>query len=465
MNISLIKKIKIVYFINHFIIWNNNTDVTIKMGWGYALDHNCVSVGLSRKWDAREAGREVARSALKNLSYPPKCLLLFSTIHYADNGGLDELLKGVWDVLPKDTSLVGGTVPGFINNFGCFTRGTTAIAISHPKVDVAVGCGNNTKRNPRKAVEQSTYMLRNELDSSKYTNKFTLNFVSGPQLLSIPGIGYKKVINSAIISTIIRSVFNFSHILFQKGIGREDEILEQAVKSQPDYKTILGTSMDDYKGIRNFQFFNNEVLTNSLVNLGISTDMEIDVKTTHGMKKTEINFDITKLSRNRHIIHSINNKPAIKELSRLLNWPENFVSDKTLLHTILYYPISFHYNGREVPVVMPAVLKDSILTPCMIDDGKVSILTVNGKSLISSFNDCLMKSEIVKPEFGLFSTCITILQTLGYKVNVFWGELIRYFKEKPFIMFFSAGEGSYSQTKNLTYANMSFNSAIFGYNH
>jgi len=432
-------------------------------GFEYKLGEKNVAIGLSRKWDAREAGREVARLTLKELSRPPKCFLLFATIHYVDNGGLDELLNGVWDVLPEGTPLIGGTVPGFINNFGCFTRGATAMAVSHSDVDVAVGCGHNTKRNPRKAVEKSTTMLRNEFASSEYVNKFMLNFVSGPQLLSIPGIGYKKVITSGIISSVIRSVFNVSHLLFQKGIGREDEILEQAVKSLPDYHMILGTSMDDYKGIRNFQFINTEVVTNSLVNLGISTDMMIDVKTTHGMKKTELNFDITKLSRNRHFIHSINNKPAIKELSRLLNWPEDFVSDKTLFNTILYYPISFHYNGREVPVVMPAVFKDSIMAPCMIDDGEVSILTVDGKSLISSFKECLQKLDITHPEFGLFSTCVTIMQTLGYKINVFREEIIRYLGGKPFIMFFSAGEGSYSPKKNLTYANMSFNSAIFGY--
>ncbi|MCD6237631.1 MAG: hypothetical protein J7K13_06755, partial [Thermoplasmata archaeon] len=73
-----------------------------------------AGVGLSRKWDAREAGREVALSTLEKLDGEnPKFFLLFSTIHYEKYGGFQELLNGVWDVLPEGTPLIGGTVAGF----------------------------------------------------------------------------------------------------------------------------------------------------------------------------------------------------------------------------------------------------------------------------------------------------------------------------------------------------------------
>ncbi|MCJ7696842.1 MAG: hypothetical protein MUO73_00720, partial [Thermoplasmata archaeon] len=86
-----------------------------------------AAVGMSRKWDAREAGREVAETAIKKLSEPPSFFLLFSTIHYEKYGGFQEFLNGVWDVMPKETPLVGGTVTGFINNYGCFSRGASAL--------------------------------------------------------------------------------------------------------------------------------------------------------------------------------------------------------------------------------------------------------------------------------------------------------------------------------------------------
>jgi hypothetical protein len=112
---------------------------------------------------------------------------------------------------------------------------------------------------------------------------------------------------------------------------------------------------------------------------------------------------------------------------------------------------------------MPVIMKDSIIVPCIIDAGEVSILTVNGKDLINAVKENLQFFYEIQPEFGLCSTCVTILQTLGHKTNIIQEELQQYFKDKPFLLFYSAGEGTYSPTKDVTYANMSFNTAIFGF--
>ena len=420
---------------------------------------------MSRKWDARDAGREVAETAIKKLSRPPDFFLLFSTIHYERYGGFQEFLNGVWDVLPKDTPLIGGTVPGFINNYGCFSRGTSALAVSNPSMDVAVGVGKNTKRNPIRAAKQCAEMIRNRLKESPYSNKFLFNFISGPVMPSIPGVGQKKYIRSGFVSNFAMQALSLSQALVQKGLGREDEIFEETVQQLPGYQMILGTSMDDYKGIKNYQFYNDTLLTNTIVNLGVATDLDLDVRTTHGMKKTDLHFTITKLGARNHVIHEINEKPAVPELLRLLQWPEGFLTEETMIHTILYYPISLQRRGREVPIVMPVIMKDSILVPCIIDDGDVSILTVSGKDLIDAVQKNLHFFDDIQPEFGLFSACMTILQTLGHKTSILHKELCRYFKDKPFLLFYSAGEGTYSPETDITYANMSFNTAIFGQNN
>ena len=422
-----------------------------------------AAVGMSRKWDAREAGREVARNTIEKLSRPPDFFLLFSTIHYEKHGGFQEFLNGVWDVLPKGTPLLGGTVVGFMNNYGCYTHGASALAVSYPYMDVAIGYGQNTKRNPKQSAYQSVDMIKNRFASSNYKNKFLLNFVSGPETLSIPGHGRKKFIDSGFASRFVSLIFSTSQYFLQKGPGREDEVFEEISKKLSDYNILLGTSMDDYRWIDSYQFFNDKIVTNSIINLGLSTDLDISVCTTHGMKETEIKFEITKLSRDGHIIQQINGKPAVPELYRLLKWPDGFLNEKTMAHTILYYPISLKRHGRAVPAVMPVILKDSIITPCKIDKGEVSILTVSGKNIIESMQNNLQNFNNLEPKFGLFSSCMTILQTLGYATDKIRNEILRYFGNNPFIMFFCAGEGTYSSVRNLTYANMSFNTAIFGH--
>ncbi len=421
-----------------------------------------AAVGMTRKWDAREAGREVARNTIRQLKSQPNFFLLFSTIHYKDHGGFEEFLNGVWDVLPKGTPLIGGTVVGFVNNYGCYTRGASALAVSYPNMDVVLGIGKNTKRSPKRAAKQSVGLIKEGLKESRYRNKFLLNLISGPEIPSMPGLGRKKIIKSGLFSKFAMQAFGISQYLAQKGLGREDEIFEEIVKELPDYNMILGTCMDDYKALSNYQFFNDKVYTNSLVGLGIAIDIDLDVCTTHGMKDTDVKFEITKLSKNKHIIHEINNKPAVPELLRLLDWPEGFLNEKTMAHIILYYPISVRRHDREVPAVVTFILKDSILMPCIMDEGEVSILTVSGKNLIHAMKNNLRSFDRIQPEFGLSSTCITICETLGYKINILREEITDYFGEKPFIMFFSAGEGTYSPSKSITYANMSFNTTVFG---
>ena len=423
-----------------------------------------AAVGMSRKWDAREAGKEVARSTIEKLSKPPDFFLLFSTIHYEKHGGFEEFLNGVWDVLPKGTPLAGGTTAGFVNNYGCYSRGATALAVSYSNMDVVIGFGKNTKRSPKKAVKQSVDMIQEGLKNSEYKNKFLLNLVSGPEVPSMPGLGRKKIIKSGLVSKFAMQAFGISQSLFQKGLGREDEIFENIAEKLPDYNMILGATMDDEMGLSNFQFFDDKVFTNHIVNLGISTDLKLDVCTTHGMKKTDIKFEITKLSKNKHIIHKINDKYAVPELLRLLDWSDDFLNDKTMYKTILYSPISLKRHGREVPIVMPFILKNSIMTPCMADEGASSILTMSGSSLVDAMSENLEIFNSINPEFGVISSCITILETLGHNINTVREDMLKYFKEKPFIMFICAGEGTYSPTKNITYANMSFNTAVFGHN-
>ncbi len=422
-----------------------------------------AAVGMTRKWDAREAGREVARNTIKQLNSPPNFFLLFSTIHYKDHGGFEEFLNGVWDVLPKGTPLIGGTVVGFVNNYGCYTRGASALAVSSCEMDISSGVGYNTKRNPKRAVGQSAEMVKKGLEFTKYRNKFLLNFVSGASVMSIPGQGGKKVLDSGFACRFALLAFGMTQYLLQKGFGREDEVFEEMVKKLPDYHMILGTSMDDYRALKNYQFFNDKIVTNSVINLGMSTNLDMDVCTTHGMKKTDIEFNITKHSK--YIIHEINNKSALPEFYRLLNWPEGFLTDKTIFNIIPYYPISPKRNGKEIPVVMPGILKDSILVPCNIDGGNASILTVSGCNLVEAIKKNLELCKHIKPEFALFSTCMTVVGTLGYKMNIIREEILQYFKDKPFLMFLSAGEGTYSPKKDFSYANMSFNMAIFGHDN
>ncbi len=422
-----------------------------------------ASVGMSRKWDAREAGKEVARSTIEKLSEPPDFLVLFSTIHYKDHGGFQELLNGVYDVLPEDVPLVGGTVRGFSNTYGCYVRGATSLAVSSKNMDVAIGIGNNTKRNPKKAAIKCAEMIKSGLKNSTYKNSFLLNIISGAEVPNMPPLGRKKVIEPGAAPKALMKMFSFSQYVLQMGAARDEEVTEEMISQLPKFSMLGGATLDNGPGFRSYQFCRKEVLKNAIVSLGIKTSNNLFVQTTHNMKKTNITFKITKTNKDGRIIHEINGKPALSELLRLLNWPKEILNEDTWLKTTFYFPIGGKYNEdykEDVPHIIGIILGESLLLTYKSKDPDASILTIDGKRLLDTI-DFNLSSMKIQPEFGLISSCTTRLETMGNRIYQARYRISKYMKDSPFIVFYVGGESTYSPEKGLNYANMSFNSAIF----
>jgi hypothetical protein len=388
---------------------------------------------------------------------------LFSTIHFEKYGGFQELLNGVWDVLPKDTPLIGGTVSGFTNNYGAYTRGVSALVVSSSDMDVAIGYGRNTKRNPRKAVHQSAEMIKKGLEKSEYEHKFLLNLISASEMPNIPMIGRKKIIRSGVSTKMLLRLFGFSQYVLQKGTGRDDEVVREMIKCFPDFHMLGGGTLDNGEGLRNYQFFNNVVLKNSIISLGIKTRFNFDVKTTHNMKKTSIDFEITKTSKDGRIINEINGKPAASELLRLLGWPEIFFNEDTWFKTTYYFPVGFPIENRSDnlgPRIIVGIFGESLITTIGSKNSHASMLTIDGRNLLKAIDDNLISYPIT-PAFGLIASCTTRLETLGDEVYKVQNRLLEYFKDRPFLEFYVGGESTYSPEKGLNFVNMSFNTAIF----
>jgi len=422
-------------------------------------------VATTRKWNARESGQELAQNILDRLKQNPDFIVFFSTIHYEKYGGFQELLNGIYDVLNPQTPLVGGTVRGFVNNDGCFARGATCLGVVSDEMDIAVGVGNNTKRNPVKAAAQSVQMIKKGLAESNYNHGFLLNVISGAAIPNIQPIGSKKIIEPGMGEKTLMRLFSFSQKTLQMGAARDEEVVEEMIANFPDYTMLSGATLDDGPGFRNFQFHNNQVLTNSVVTLGLKTNKIVDVKSNHNMVKTDIEFEITKSSNDKRIIHEINGKPALGELLRLMAWPHEILNEETWLKTTFYFPIggksSEYSKNEDSPHVVGIILGNSFLLTCKLHGSHASVLTINGKRLLEAVDDNLASIPF-QPDFALFSSCITRFETLGNKVFEVRNKIDQHLNHKPFIEFYVGGESSYSQQKGLEYMNMSFNSALFG---
>jgi hypothetical protein len=428
----------------------------------YKLGETQAAVGISRKWDAREAGREVARSTLQKLNSPPNFFLLFSTIHYEKYGGFEEFLNGVWEVLPQGTPLVGGTVPGFMNNYGCFTRGTTGLAISSKNMDVSIGIGSNTKRNPKKAARNFTEMIKNNKMQSNYNNKFLFVLISGSIVPSFPGMGMKRVVKTKIPSSVVSRMLKTSLQVSQKGVGREDIILEEISKQMPDFSIVGGSSIDDNKMEKNYQFFNDKVFTNSVVGLSLQTDSPIHLDSQVAVKKTDKVFK-AQTAGEKYVINRINNKPATKTLFELLDWPESFM-DERLHRRTFFYPILFEKEGEIFPEVIGVLAGNSIVCGFDIKSDDLVIGQSSRKILLNAIKNSVENiTEQGKPDLGLVIYCSSFLEALGRDFFEVRRILMDAYKEAPFLLIAAGGEDFRIPDKIPKHCNEMINTAAFSF--
>ena len=402
-----------------------------------------ASVGMSRKWDAREAGREVAETAIKNLSRPPSFFLLYSTIHYEKHGGFQEFLNGVWDILPKGTPLIGGTVAGFINPQGCYSRGATALAVSYPNMNVTIGFGKNTRKNPDKAAKKLSNTIINAKNNSIDSSRFLFCILPGGTVPQLFGFGRKKVIKSGLISKLSLPLLDFSIRLIQMGPGREEEVFEALGKYMQDWYIMGGSSMDNLIQKTCYQFIGNTVHSTDVVGLGIISDLNCDIITTYGLERTGIKMKITKKGLRNCAIREIDGKPATQEFLQRINWPEEFLDDRLYTKTF-YYPLGYEYKNVLRPQIIGAFLGDNIACGYSIKTTEIEILSASGKSLINAMENCVYKIIKNNPRVVLGVACATQLETLGKGIYQAYDKFKEYFSDVPFIIGYFAGEESFS---------------------
>jgi hypothetical protein len=404
-----------------------------------------ASVGMSRKWDAREAGREVAETTIKNLSRPPDFFLLFSTIHYEKYGGFQEFLNGVWDVLPNGTPLVGGTVVGFMNNYGCYTRGASALAISYSNMDVSIGIGQKTKKNPDKAAENCSRSIIKKLKDSSYKENFVFQLVSGPTMPHFPGFGSGFILKGKIRSSLASKLIEVSTKRLQKGIGREEEVLERMSKAFENSYILSGSCSDDMVLSNNYQFFNEEVHNNSVVALGLKSDRKMNLKYGHGFHKLfDQTLDVTEKSFGGKIIKKINDVDAVNEFIKMIHWSEDML-DERLHEKTFFFPLGFEYPDKTLsPAAIGAILGGGFSFSFKTNSDKLYVLTASGKSIVNAIDACIERDSLLT--FGV--SCCANLVTLGDDIYRVQEQIQKYLRN--FLIIFTLGEGVYLPSEGIS---------------
>ncbi len=415
-----------------------------------------AAVGLSRKWDAREAGREVARDVMDRLGTNPKFVVLACTYEYFKNGGYEELLNGVWEILPEETELIGGTTSGFMCQQGCFSRGAAILAVSG-EMDVASVVIEGTKGNPRKAGRRAGESIRNQLAGSRYNHGFIFDFTSGAVIKKMPIIGYRKVIKSKFAGIAISFMLPLLG-WFGWGMGREADVRESFTRELRDYKTIGASTWADRHFSCHREFHGKGVYNNAIVAIGMKSDLGVYVKTGYGFKKTEKAFRVTKTDKTGVVIKKINGKPAIDEYLRILDWSRKVINENHPKRSFFVLP-SFEKNGVLYPEVATMFYGDYIIVGRRIDNPEMTMLTASGKSLLGAVDEAMQYLK-GSPVVGFIADCAARQEAMGSQIFLEKEKIEKYLGDVPYLALFSGGEFTYTPEQGPRQKHESFNVAI-----
>lgn len=226
-----------------------------------------VGVGWSKNDDSFKAGKEASEKALFSLGNSfPDLLFLFSSIRYEHK----KLLRGVRDVI-KDSPLVGCTTGGEICSEGPQKGSVVLTALKSKGAKIITGKVEKISKDLRKAGEDFGSILTEDVPPEK-----------GGIIFVFPdGL-------SGNMTELIRGIYDSVH---------------------PTIDLVGGGAGDELIFERTYQFFNNEVLTDSVVGAYLNADIFCGYGVRHGFSPTGDPFVVTRSKGN--ILYELNQKPAI----------------------------------------------------------------------------------------------------------------------------------------------------------
>ncbi|MBU2100290.1 hypothetical protein KKG83_03825 [Candidatus Micrarchaeota archaeon] len=371
-----------------------------------------ANVGASNNSDFIEAAREASRQSLEGLK-DPKVVIVFSTIHYEKN--LKEMLVEIKKII--GAPIVGATGAAILTPKRIYSRGIGILCISGD-LDVGVGVGKNSRTDSVNAGKQAVKMALENLGDSSYKNKYGIAFPSGMKFPDIPGM--KSMMKMGISKAMFPMLSNF---MAMKGTGpaRYEEVLSGMVEASEGKIPIFGGgAFDDFKGIKNFQFLNEEVHHDSVVFLLISSNAKTKTAYKHGLKPTGKKMKITKARGN--FAFQINGKPAwqaLKEIYSIAPELENKWKSNPVLMTIYNIPAEKDADGNYWLVTPLCVIGDAILFARNVEEKTLYLCQGKGEEILKAAKDVAIEAtKELNPFFSLVFSPVPRVMAMTEKIDV-----------------------------------------------
>lgn len=368
-----------------------------------------AGVGVSQKiTDHRSAAREAAATALEALQgKKAKILFVFSSIAYDQN----QVLGGVREE-GGEALVVGGSAAGEISSFSTFFDGVVVMAIASDQIDFFAGVGGGVSADSFRAGAEAAK------DVLKKSPKAPKLFILLPDGMTGNG------------AAIVEGV--------QSVLGK-------------NFPIIGGSLGDDYRFEKTYEYYQDQVLTDSVVGLGLWGDFSYGFGIKHGWETVGLPMKVTKAKGT--LLQEVNGKPALtiyqehfgKEASDLIREP--------LARMAYTYPLGQKVEGSDELLIRDPVIaneKGEITMASAIPEGTEIYLMIGDRDrAIQAAKDAahtaVQQLEGHPARFVIMFNCMARNKLLGVRcseenqsVQDIVSEAIA--KEVPMIGFYTYGE-------------------------
>lgn len=360
-------------------------------------------VGLSKEKDAFAAGAEACNQAFKNIGNGADFVMVFSSVRYEQK----KMLEGVRSV-SKDAPLIGCSDSGEITTQGPVSGGVAVMALKSDQIKFVIGKGKDVKADSRKAGYSAA---QNVLQRSK--GKPSL-FIMLPDGLNGNG------------AEIVRGV--------QDVLG-------------PKFPIMGGSAGDDFAFKKTYQYFDGEVLTDSVAGVGLSGKFSFGVGVKHGWEPIGLPKKVTRSSG--AVLETLDNEPALKIYEESFGKSAEELTKEPIARMAYTYPLGMSVEGSDELLIRDVVIADKegrITCAAEIPQGTEIRLMLGGKEkAIQAAREAALNAfsqlKGAKPRAIFVFNCMARHKLLGPRI----GDEIAAIQEVlgsdvPLIGFYTYGE-------------------------
>ncbi len=362
-----------------------------------------VGVGKNNQTDAFMAGAEATKTALEQAGGKANLIMVFSSVSFDQK----RMLDGVMSVSEK-IPLVGCSSSGEITTEGPVSQHIAAMALNSENLNLTIGIGKGTEKDSFKAGAMAAKEVK-----KKAKGKISLF------LMLLDGLAE----NGAAAVRGIQSV-----------LGK-------------NFPIIGGSAGDDFLFKKTYQYHDGEILTNSIIGIGLSGNFSYGIGVRHGWESIGLPMKVTKAKGAKLI--EINNRPALSIYEDYFGKKSEELIKEPIAKMAYTYPLGMSVIGSQELLIRDVVIANKegeINCAAEIPEGaEIRLMLGDPEKAIKAAKEAaesaLSQLKGIKPKVILVFNCIARSKLLRERK----GEEIAAVqevlgKDVPLIGFYTYGE-------------------------